>query len=427
MVKKTKVASPDPRFAKFSTDPKFRTIPQAESKIEVGDRFSKLFTDPEFYTEQVGIDETGRKVEAPENDLKRLYTMKGVECVDEEGNFQWDVESSDEEPVMDEDVHMGEDFYEDEEEIPMGETTKKISIQGLDWKAIRAADIYALFDSMVPGKVKGVTIYPSEYGLSKMNAQAETGPDIETNDDCIDAYRQYELDQLRYYFAIANFKTTKYAEKVYDEIDGYEFEQTSNTIDIRYVPHGIRFPNEPTQTCDALPKNYKPNDFFTRSLQHTVVKNTWDMTPIDRERAMQDAFADLDKVDQAMLVASGSEQEHAPEDLLKDPEWNQQSSFTMMNKAQNLQVDFGSDDDDNLIEKPKKKKSKRKRKVKIDKQERDTLNLLVDDDFKLANFKPNVNDPRFSAVKDSENYQLDPTDKLFNKDKDGNKKMMKRN
>ena len=99
----------------------------------------------------------------------------------------------------------------------------------------------------------------------------------------------------------------------------------------------------------------------------------------------------------------------------------------MMNKAQNLQVDFGSDDDDNLIEKPKKKKSKRKRKVKIDKQERDTLNLLVDDDFKLANFKPNVNDPRFSAVKDSENYQLDPTDKLFNKDKDGNKKMMKRN
>jgi hypothetical protein len=94
----------DPRFSKFNTDPKFRDVPEAEKKHQISDRFKEIFTDPNYSGSAVGIDATGKKLEKPENDLKRLYTMKGVECVDEDGNFKWDAVSSDED--QDEDVAM---------------------------------------------------------------------------------------------------------------------------------------------------------------------------------------------------------------------------------------------------------------------------------------------------------------------------------
>jgi hypothetical protein len=35
----------------------------------------------------------------------------------------------------------------------------------LDWKAVHAIDIYAVLDSIVPGKVKFVKVFPSDYGI----------------------------------------------------------------------------------------------------------------------------------------------------------------------------------------------------------------------------------------------------------------------
>jgi hypothetical protein len=127
MVKTRTKPEDDARFSKFNTDPKFRELPDSEKKHEVSDRFQKIFTDPQYQTATIGIDETGRRIEKPESDLKRLYEIKGVECVDEEGNFKWDVESSEEEGDEVE-PDTGVDLYEHETNIPLGDETKKLAI-----------------------------------------------------------------------------------------------------------------------------------------------------------------------------------------------------------------------------------------------------------------------------------------------------------
>jgi hypothetical protein len=101
-----------------------------------------------------------------------------------------------------------------------------LAVVNLDWSVIRAVDIFALFESIVPGKTKSVTIYPSEYGLAKLAQETTQGPLISSEDP--EELRQYEMDKLKYYFAIANFKKVSYAEKVYIDLEGLEFEHTSN-------------------------------------------------------------------------------------------------------------------------------------------------------------------------------------------------------
>ena len=73
-------------------------------------------------------------------------------------------------------------------------------------------------------------------------------------------------------------------------MDGLEFELTSMKIDLRIVPTGQEFPNDPvnilfyfqTDVCTEVPAGYKVNNFLNRSLNHTNVKLTWDEPKSDR-------------------------------------------------------------------------------------------------------------------------------------------------
>lgn len=56
-----------------------------------------------------------------------------------------------------------------------------------------------------------------------------------------DALRQYQLDRLRYYYAVATFSTVEAAAKVMQECQGTEFERTANVLDLSYVPEGMEF------------------------------------------------------------------------------------------------------------------------------------------------------------------------------------------
>ena len=38
----------DPRFKKIQTDPRFRSLPKQEQKIDADDRFQSMFTDHAF-------------------------------------------------------------------------------------------------------------------------------------------------------------------------------------------------------------------------------------------------------------------------------------------------------------------------------------------------------------------------------------------
>ena len=50
----------DERFAKFATDPKFRTAPKKQKKLKIDSRFQRMFNDARFNNKQIGIDKRGR-------------------------------------------------------------------------------------------------------------------------------------------------------------------------------------------------------------------------------------------------------------------------------------------------------------------------------------------------------------------------------
>jgi len=99
-----------------------------------------------------------------------------------------------------------------------------------------------------PGSaVLNVTIYPSDFGLERMKEEEVLGPKeliemkydgdgdeviVENGDDDVDEYhreklRQYQLNRLKYYYAVAECDSAETAAKVYEECDGQEFESSA--------------------------------------------------------------------------------------------------------------------------------------------------------------------------------------------------------
>lgn len=88
---------------------------------------------------------------------------------------------------------IGEGDEEDEEEDdgPTTDPTTRIAAVNLDWDNLRAADLYAVFNSFIKeggrkikgakemkgeGKLLGVKIYPSEFGKERMKREEMEGP-----------------------------------------------------------------------------------------------------------------------------------------------------------------------------------------------------------------------------------------------------------
>lgn len=82
------------------------------------------------------------------------------------------------------------DEEEEEEEVPTTEPTKRIAAVNLDWDNLRAADLYAVFNSFLSlsrknkgegsssglGRLVDVKIYPSQFGKERMEKEELEGP-----------------------------------------------------------------------------------------------------------------------------------------------------------------------------------------------------------------------------------------------------------
>jgi hypothetical protein len=53
--------------------------------------------------------------------------------------------------------------------------------------------------------------------------------------------RMYERSKLRWHFAIASFDSPATANRVYEECDGHEFEESAVCFDLRFVPDAEQF------------------------------------------------------------------------------------------------------------------------------------------------------------------------------------------
>lgn len=128
----------------------------------------------------------------------------------------------------------------------------------------------------------------------------------------MDKLRQYQLERLRYYYAIATFSTVEAAQAVHDELNGSEFERTANILDLSYVPEDMTFAeDEVHDEATKESKSYKGNDFVTDALRHSKVKLTWDQDDPNRAKITRRALTreEIEDADFGNLVAASSDEE----------------------------------------------------------------------------------------------------------------------
>ncbi|KAG8848263.1 pre-rRNA-processing protein esf1 [Serendipita sp. 405] len=262
--------------------------------------------------------------------------------------------------------------------------TNRIAAVNLDWDHVRATHLFRIFSSLlslhpsstntkknnepgrshVHGELLHVRIYPSEFGKKKMAEEDKSGPptdlflkkkrnkgeesskpvtsvlsrqriddENENEDEDIvpkpnngeeydqSALRRYQLERLRYYYAIATFSTISAASYVYSELDGTELERSANLFDLSYVPNDMTFEEdekreEATRESMATVKDYKGLDFTTDALRHSKVKLTWDDDDPERIKLTRRALSEkeIEEMDFRALLASSSSSSSEEED-----------------------------------------------------------------------------------------------------------------
>jgi hypothetical protein len=218
-------------------------------------------------------------------EIKKKLTNLEIDYARGEGNLLSD-SSSDEESSGDESEelrteHVWGELDNDAERTD--ESTNRIAVCNLDWDRIRAVDIMVLCNSFLPktGTILSVTIYPSQFGKERMAEEEANGPQelinkdgssdddeeaVEEGDDPKneeeemeqsakqkEKLREYQLNRLKYYYAVIECDSVSTADILYKECDGLEYESTANRMDLRFIPDDMIFEDEPKDQCDELP------------------------------------------------------------------------------------------------------------------------------------------------------------------------------
>ncbi|KAI0815044.1 hypothetical protein BC629DRAFT_1588722 [Irpex lacteus] len=250
--------------------------------------------------------------------------------------------------------------HEADESVSEADRTRRLAVVNLDWDHVKAIHLYKVFSSLVSltataiasssttskgkgkekgtiskiirGRVLSVRVYPSEFGKGRLAREEKEGPPvelfkakddeeddgrdlIETNsgeDYNEDALRKYQLERLRYYYAVVECDSVETASHLYDELEGTELERSANVFDLSFVPDGMEFDDEfRDEATGDLNAPYKGLEFVTDALRHSRVKLTWDEDDPERTKLTRRTLTrkEIDENDFKAYIASSSESE----------------------------------------------------------------------------------------------------------------------
>lgn len=364
------------RFSRVLKDPRFRRPAKKTSKIVVDDRFKGIFSDPKF-TRPYSVDKYGRKVEtkkASKKEMEKFYRLESEEDsegIDTDASIEDDFSTAEDEASGSEDSgsESGDETETEAEavledafaqhplvntNVVLGDATRRLAIVNVDWDQLKAVDLFVLVSAFKPpmGLVKSVKIYPSDFGKERIAKESVEGPpkDIfaatnilessgsadESDDSTCDplkdlkkartlveesgnfdqaALRRYQLERLRYYYAVVECDSIETAAAIYHHCDGREFETSTNTLDLRYIPDEVEFDeDELTDSATSIPKKYNAKPaMVTDALQRSNIKLTWDQDDPDRKRLTRVKHSgkiDYEEADLRAYLASDSDSEN---------------------------------------------------------------------------------------------------------------------
>ncbi|OUM58962.1 hypothetical protein PIROE2DRAFT_15649, partial [Piromyces sp. E2] len=340
-----------------------------------------------------------------------------------------------------------------------------------------AIDLFKLFDSFKPanGTIQSVKIYKSEFGKERLEKESREGPPaaifggkIEEDDDDEEVtaetlvkedkgeefdneeLRKYQLERLKYYYAVIECDSVDTAVEIYNNCDGVEIEKSSNILDLRFIPDEETFDDEPVNVAYESPVAYEPNEFSTEALRHSKVKLTWDDDDPDRLKVTRRKFTkeDLKNMDFQAYIASDEEDseddEEARERYKKLLLGNSDEEDENEDNNQEMEITFApglSQAAQDILDKKKekeelenetvfdaylrkqreKKKAKREMKKKKDKEEEsdDDDNLISDNEMDEID----MDDPFFAEAE----RELEESEEFKRETKEVNKKKNKKN
>ena len=153
------------------------------------------------------------------------------------------------------------------EEVSDLEAGHRLALTNMDWDNLNATDILALFTSLCKGDmiIEKVEIYPSLFGLEQMKKDTLYGPPKELflteeakklkkkrrteaeEAEADEAYnqsklRKYEIQKMKYFYAVIYCNSPKTCDKIYSEYNGFEFELSSLKLNLSYVADDLKFP-----------------------------------------------------------------------------------------------------------------------------------------------------------------------------------------
>lgn len=218
--------------------------------------------------------------------------------------------------------------------------------------------------------------------------------DAEEGDDYnMEKLRQYQLNRLKYYYAVIECNNVAAADKIYAECDGMEYESTATKLDLRFVPDDMAFDGDvPKDVCTEMPdaSKYVPRLFTTTALQQAKVELTWDENDLERKE-LNDKLAagKLHEVGDQELrkyVAYSSEEEDEVEDADDTIVTKNKSKLSRNRKVVKgaKKSDVADDDEEATTAPPKKKDSLSKYKAllaEINEQETKKKNNQIEMEF----------------------------------------------